>query len=457
MKKLFRKFRFLIIHSLRLSVGPDNRSQRLKKNIVGSIFVKGASIIVNLLLVSVTLNYLNQTNYGIWLTLTSFVTWVSFFDIGLGSGLRNKLAVSLANNNIKEAKILVSTSYAFLLIVACSLTFLFIIVNHFLSWSEILNSGKEMHHVLFLLSFFVFISFFLNFVLRLIVSVFYADQKQYLGDLYLPVSNLIVLIIIWISSGRSLLYYGIVYSVVPTIVLIMVSYLAFSGKYRSIKPSINHVKFKYGKELISLGSYFFIIQIAGVIMYQTTNVIISQYFGPSQVTPYNIAFKLFSILNMGFSILLAPLWSAYTEAWVKNDYGWIERSVKKMKRIWLFVSLVGLIILLNSKWIYRFWVGDKIEIPFLLSFLMYIYFVLSMIGGIYTMFLNGVGRLRVQLIQSIFGAILFIPITYILIEKVQFGLESLVLAMIISNLGPFLAPIQYSKIMSGNDKGIWGK
>lgn len=77
----------------------DKRSALLKKNIAGSFFIKGWNCIVQLLLVPLTLNCLNQYEYGIWLTINSILIWIDQFDIGLGNGLRNKLAESIAQND----------------------------------------------------------------------------------------------------------------------------------------------------------------------------------------------------------------------------------------------------------------------------------------------------------------------------------------------------------------------
>ncbi|MCK7523619.1 MAG: hypothetical protein MZV64_41275 [Ignavibacteriales bacterium] len=63
-------------------------------------------------IVPVTLNYLGKTEYGIWLTLASILSWLINLDFGLGNGLRNKLAEALALNDIKLARIYVSTAYA---------------------------------------------------------------------------------------------------------------------------------------------------------------------------------------------------------------------------------------------------------------------------------------------------------------------------------------------------------
>ena len=55
------------------------RSVKAKKNILASFMIKGGSIAISLILVPLTINYVNPTSYGIWLTLSSMVGWFWLF------------------------------------------------------------------------------------------------------------------------------------------------------------------------------------------------------------------------------------------------------------------------------------------------------------------------------------------------------------------------------------------
>ena len=75
------------------------RTASVKKNILASILIKGISIFVSLLIVPITLGYVNSTLYGIWLTISSVMLWLNFFDVGLTLGLKNRLGEALAKSN----------------------------------------------------------------------------------------------------------------------------------------------------------------------------------------------------------------------------------------------------------------------------------------------------------------------------------------------------------------------
>ena len=437
------------------------RTVKAKKNIVASFAIKGMSMVVGFLLVRVTLDYLDKTVYGIWLTLSSFLAWFSFFEIGLGNGLKNKLAEAFANKEYELGRIYVSTTYAILSIIISIFAVVFFIANYFIDWTVPLNTDKSMAPELSILASIIFGFFFLRFVVKLISIVLFADQRSAVANTFGPIGNLIILILVYIltkTTEGSLIYLGWVLSVIPVLVLLVASFYFYSTDYKKIAPSIKYVKFEYANHLLSLGVKFFLIQISGLIIYQSSNFIIAQFFGTAEVTTYNIGYKYFSIITMLFTIIIMPFWSAYTEAWAKDDIQWIKNTVKKLFKIWVLFTILGCIMLIFADTFYYLWVGDKVIVPFKLSLVLLIYFVTYTFGGIFVMFINGIGKVRLQVYSAFIGALIFIGSSIIMIKYLHWGIISLVLAMIFSNFnGVILAPIQYKKIINKTAKGIWNK
>lgn len=441
------------------------RTIKAKKNIIASFIIKGASIIIGFLLIRITLKYLDKTEYGIWLTLTSFLTWFTFFEIGLGNGLKNKLAEALATKNYNLGRIYVSTTYALLTIIIGIVSMIFFVVNFFIDWTVILNTPKGMLHELTILSSIVFGLFFLRFVLKLIGIVLFADQKPAIANSFGPIGNFLILILIYIltkTTEGSLVLLGWVLSLVPVLVLIGASIFFYHTEYKKIAPSIKYVKFSYSKDLLGLGVKFFIIQISALIMFQSSNIIIAQFFGPSEVTSYNIAYKLFSVITMLFNIIVTPFWAAYTEAWVKKDTVWIKKTVNNIFKIWLGFIILGIFLLLISIPFFNFWIGNDemtdINISLQLKVALLIYFLLFTFGNIFNTFINGVGKIKMQMYSLLIGSFLFVPIAFFLINELKWGIESVVIASILANFySPIIAPLQYYKIINNKAYGIWNK
>jgi O-antigen/teichoic acid export membrane protein len=435
------------------------RTNRAKKNIAASFVIKGLNIAAGLVLVPITINYLNPTKYGVWITLTSLIAWFGFFDIGLGNGLRNRFAEAIAKENHTLAKTYISTTYAILIIIISILLFLFFIINNFLDWGIILNTGNDpiLKKELSYLAIVVFTSFGMTFVLNLISVILSADQqpaKSALFDLIGKSLSLLFIYILTQVSKSSLLSFGFIYCAISPIVLAVSTIWFFNKKYKPYRPTLKTVDFSKAKDLFNLGVKFFIIQIAAILLYQTNNLIISQLFGPAMVTPYNVAFKYFSVLMMGFMIIVGPFWSAITEAWTKQDVTWITNIVKKLMKLWLVLVTGGIIMLVLSGFVYKVWIGNDYTVPFSISILSLSWILLNAWNGIFSQFLNGVGKLKLQLIFGISTALINVPLAIFLGERI--GISGVLLANVfLGFIGACVYPIQYQKIISKRATGIW--
>lgn len=437
------------------------RSVKAKKNIAASFLIKGINIAIGLLLVPLTINYLNPTNYGIWITLSSIIGWFSFFDIGLGNGLRNKFAEALAKGDTELARVYVSTSYMAITCIIAVVLILFYIINNFLNWAAILKAGNDAGtiHDIGLLAIIVFTFFCLTFLFRLISTILTADQKPAKASLFNLITNILSLaaIVFLINTTQgSLLYLGMIFSGIPVLVFIIANYWFFTHEYKAYAPALRYVEMKKVKDIFSLGAKFFVIQISGVLIFQTNNIIISQLFGPAEVTPYNITFKYFNILMMFFAIVITPFWSAFTEAWVKKDVAWIKEIMHKLIKFWFTLVILGVVMLLAAGSVYEVWVGESIIIPFSLSVLVFTWIILNVWNGMFSHFLNGLGKISIQLYLGAAAAILNIPLAVFLGTKI--GITGILLANIIVISFPLIIyPIQYKKLINGTAAGLWNK
>jgi O-antigen/teichoic acid export membrane protein len=440
----------------------QERSVKARKNIIGSIGIKGVSILISFVMVPLTLDYVSTSSYGIWLTLSSIVGWFSFFDIGLTQGLRNKFAEAKARGDDESAQVYVSTTYAILAIIFAVVWLLYLIFSQFLDWSSILKVSAEMRSEVTMLALIVFTYFCLHFVLKIISTIVVADQQPAKGsliDLLGQIVSLVFIVILVMTTEGSLVNLGIALCLSPLLVLVGANLFLFNGVYKNFKPVLSKVDFSHSKGLFNLGLTFFIIQIAGIIQYQSANVIIARSFGTEEVTSYNIVYKYFLMINMVFTIFLTPFWSASTDAYAKQDFQWIKNGIKKYNMLNILVFVISIIMLVFSDTVYTLWLGEgTVEIGFWLSFWGCVFFNVAMFGGKYMAFLNGISALRIQFWSSIASPILYIGVTILLINYFGMGVHAIFIAAVLANYNAFiLAPLQYYMIIVKNKKGIWVK
>lgn len=438
------------------------RSIKIKKNILESILIKGGSVMISLIMVPLTINYINPSRYGIWLTISSIVGWVSFFDIGLTQGLRNKFAGAKARGDDEQAQIYVSTTYALLGIVFLSVWLIFLLIHPFLDWVTILGVPQDMHAEVSTLVVIVFTYFCIQFVLRIITTILIADQnpsKAALIDLCGQLLSVMFIFLLIKTTEGSLTRLGIALCLSPLLILTAANIFLFKGVYQKYRPMFKKVKLSYTKDLLNLGVFFFVIQIAFIIQYQSANIIIAQNFGTTDVVSYNVVYKYFGILEMITIIFVAPFWSASTEAFFKGEISWIRSSVKKYNSLSILLMEASIVMLFLASYVYDFWLGKgTIHIDFQLSFWGFLFFNVVIFSNVYVAFLNGISALRLQFFASLVSPFVYVISVLILIKHFHVGVHAVFIAAIIANFNGFLlAPIQYFQIIEKNRRGIWAK
>lgn len=439
----------------------STRTSKAKKNIILMFLIKGISIFISFLYVPLLLHGLNSENYGIWLTLTSIIAWVSVFDIGLGNGLRNKLAISLAQHDYEKGRIYVSTAYVCIFILILSLIVFFLLIYQYVPWNKVLNADSVDFWELRYLVLIVFITFCFQFSLGLLNSVLYAFQMPALSSFILMMGQLVAYIVVFvlvkIFSVSSILILGGIVSCVPSVVLFISSVFLYSGQLKCVAPSWKYYRKEFIKEILSLGIKFFVLQIITVVLFQTNNFIIAHIIDNQSVVRYNVSFKYMQSLVMIFTIVAMPMWSATTDAYTKGSLEWIKSANKGMLKIIMLLSLCGLFMLVFSPYVYKIWLGDSdIEIDILTTFLLYLYSVATMIYGCYGYMLNGIGKLELQVRITSILAIAYIPFS--IFAGHLGGLNGVLFVFFMTSLiNAIWSKMQFTKIISGTASGIWNK
>ena len=436
------------------------RSARAKKNIFAMFMLKGISIICSLIVVPLTIDYISKYEYGIWLTISSLVAWLSFFDLGIGNGLRNKFIDAVERGKHKLAKIYVSTAYAIISIVVGSVWLVASISAIFIDWPKVLNASPSLSDELIWTVVIVVTNFSLLFILGLNRTLLNAVQKPAIASAFDTATQvllcLVLLVLVHTTTG-SLVYLALAMGGTSLIVLLTSNIWTFNHYLKRYRPSWRTVRFRLAKGIMSMGLMFFFLQIIAIAFYQTNNLIISHYVGPSEVTVYNIAYKYMQVLTMIFTILITPFWSAYAEANVNGDYAWMKSMTKRLIQIVVVIALIGVAMVAVSPLFYQLWLQGSVTVPFVVTILVFGFHICNMWSTLWTQLLCGFGKIRLQLICSTLCCVSYLPIG--MWGCKHFGLTGLLTASLISLalFTSWFGVIQVRKLINRTATGIWSK
>ncbi len=413
-------------------------------------------------MVPLLISYLDNYRYGIWITVFSVINWFQFLDIGLGNGLRNKYAYGVASGNIELARTYVSTTYYIISIISICLLVIALISFPFVNWHSVFNVDSRIGNELNLLMIVVVASFVINFPLKIIISLLYGAQKSAFANAIGSLGNVFSLVFIYFflnkTGKNNLIDVGIIYTGVPLILLVLVNFYFFSTTFKSVRPSFNFIKREHIKDLTGLGFRFFILQINAVILFSTNAFIIAQTMDQSKVTEYNVMFRLYNIPYLIFQILVTPYWSAFTNAYAKQDIKWIKKNMRILVKIFAAVTALLLLIFAFNKPLFHLWIGNKVAVNNTSGFLFVIYLTIQAAMLPFVNFINGTGKIKLQLYIGFVACIVNIPLSIFFIKQFHWGINGTIVANAICVL-PFsiLMCIQTFKILRNQAKGIWNE
>ncbi len=442
-------------------IGTDSRSKKMYKNTVAMIGIRGVSMILTLISAPIMLHHVDRADYGVLLTLTSIVGWVGYMDVGLGNGLRNKLPEFLAKGDFHSAKKIVSSCYVTLAIYVALIIVTFLIVSPFVDWLGVLNSPTSDAGEIRGLTNVVFVAFCIQFLFGLINSILFAYQMPAFQSLFTFVGQFVALIAlviqVYVFDVTSVLQIGAVNSIIPPLVLFLGSIGLFRTKLKEIAPSFKLFEFKSVGSILSLGLKFFVLQMITIVLFQANSIIIARVVSPEAVVEYNLAFKYVSLLTMIFTIVITPVWSATTDAYVRKDFEWINKTLSFSRKVCIASIFIGVLMVLVSKFVYGMWLGkDSIDISYSTTGLIFLYISFEMLYKVYGTIINGTGKVFAQIILTGIIAIIYVPLAIFLGNLC--GLSGVLIAnAIVFALNYVWSKLQCNKLISQTATGIWNK
>ncbi|MBC3787406.1 lipopolysaccharide biosynthesis protein [Spirosoma utsteinense] len=442
-----------------LSSKTSGRDRNIFKNVFLSFSYKGLSILLTLAIIPLSINYLDTERYGVWLTLSSVLTWINLMDIGLGNGLRNKLVKALSDGDQVEARKLTSTTYVLVALMMLVVISVFLIALPFIDLNAVFNIHTVEREELAWVMLVAFFAFCLLFILKPVTAVIMATQNAALDNMILLMGNLlsiscVAILVYGTDSHGSLLSLVLVFSLAPVVAYVLGSLYVYKRLYPFLMPSLAYFDRAQIRALGGTSIQFFIIQISATIVLTSNNIILSQFFGNEQVTRYNVIFRYFSVITIIQTIVLTPIWSAVTEAYQKGDFAWIKSALNKLMRNAALLSAITVIQIIAAPWVMEKWLGSKFIIDPAIVFAVATYTILITFSSSFSYVINGLGTIRLQTCTSVLTTLFSIPLSIYLAKEV--GPTGVILANCLwLALWLPLRITQYRKIVRQTATGIW--
>lgn len=418
------------------------RYRRILAAGLSAVMGKGTSIGVTAVIIPLVVRYLGSEGYGVWATISSTVAIFYVFDIGIAATLTNLISEAYSQDNKEDAAACFSTALWMVLGVCLIMGTAGIVVWTHVNWAAFFNVKPGMiayeapRAVLV-----AFLVFLIALPASLVVKVLGGYQEVHAANLFTSAGSLLSLILVMcvIRLRGSLPELVAVYATsIPLMHLVCLLWLILIHK-PWLKPKIGLLRRRLVSKLFHSGSQFFLIQIAGIVVMNSDNIVISHFLGPSQVTPYSITWRIVSYITAVPAVFIPALWPAYSEAYTRGDLDWIRAAYRRNAWITMLVLAVGCTVILTAgKRIILFWAGPSAVPSATLLRMMCIWMVIFSITLNQSCLMGATYRTSKQAALSIVSAALNLLLSIVWVR--HYGSLGVLMATIVSYVLFILAP-----------------
>lgn len=393
---------------------------KLKLSIAANAGIKVLALVISLVSTPLMMSFFsNDAVLGAWFTVLSVLNWISFFDFGIGNGLRNDLTYALSEHDDEKACMVISSSIFVLGVVVIVLIPLGAAVSVLVDWNAVLavDKGELGADDLAAGMTIVIVGTLLQLILKLVNSLLYAVQRNAAPALLLLVSNCLILLAVAFppvltGSGEKFMYMCITEVVALSVPLIFAAFVLFATKLKSYVPRFKNVRSSYFRALGSLGLKFFVIQIALLFISSTNEVFIGLLCGSGSVVPYSVAFRVFNLILVFFGVMAQPIWSDMASSFAMRDSRRICIVHRKYLTLAVIASVGTIVIGLFINLVLAIWLGSQAPALSLVESASLVFLVaVTVLTNSETCLGNATNRLGPQVVGYCLGAIAKYPLS----------------------------------------------
>jgi O-antigen/teichoic acid export membrane protein len=403
----------------------DLGRERYRKAMLTSlmnVFSQAVQLATGLISIPLTLNYVGIERFGIWMTLSTALVFITFSDFGVGIGLQDRMSKFIGSENLDAARRVFFSSFLFILILLIAL----IITSHVLvphiDFSSFLSlKSKEAiedvapttEMVIFILG--------LGLLAGLVQRAFNALQEGFWVALIQVFARILSLVLLFVVVNMKLGLPALVFVVggLFGVALLIIGLPLLLIRHRWILPSIGmwvkNLDFICLKDVLKIGTLGLGASVAIYFVNNSIPFLIAYKYGAENVADYAVLLKLLSIPGFFLTYLLLPLWPAISEAKVKGDIGWIKKTYCRCSTLVLILTIISAIFFMSfGRQVILLWTQNEAVVPSVnLLLASIIFMILGFWNSLTSVMLNGLSKYKGQATYGTILAVLFVYIAWI--------------------------------------------
>lgn len=422
--------------------GRAGRTKRLFEAVGSAVLSKGVLVLVNALSIPIVIRYLGAESFGIWTTISTFLAMLLVLDFGVANSLTNFISEAYARDDREHASRYSTTALCLMTAISGLLGLVAWLLWPYFDWYSIFHlSSRAESTVVSRAVAIALLIFLLDLPSRLAVKILGGYQELRIANLFAAlgsIGNLItIVLLVYLRAGLPALVAGSEGALVSADILCLIWLLCFHKPW--LRPRRAHLNRTAARRMVQLGVEFFLLQIAGLVVFNSDNLVVTHYLGPAEVAPYSVAWRLVGYAAIVQSLLSPALWPAFSEAFERGDLVWVRRAFRHT--MWITMgtaSSFAILFAVAGRWMIRVWATQAAVPGETLMLLMCLWVIISTFMNNTATVLVSRGKTRLQAWCSVGAAAMNLALSIWLVQRI--GSAGVILGTIASYLVVLVAP-----------------
>jgi len=407
-----------------------------------TVLAKAVLILANVLSIPLVIRYLGAQEFGVWTIITTTLTILLALDLGIAGSLTNFISEAYARNDRSHASRHSTTALGISAGMAAIIGCAAVPVWSHVPWERVFGLTADGDREMLSRAAAVALCLLLIAMpARLGAKILGGYQELHTANMFTALGAagglVAIVVLVHLHAGLPALIAGSSGAVVSADLSCLLWLLYVHKPW--LRPRLQHLSVEVAGRMMKSGASLFMMQIAGILVFDSDNLIIAHYLGPAEVAPYSITWQLVGYAGAAHAMLLPALWPAFSEAFVSGEIAWVRRTFRRIMVITMGLAVAAAAILaFLGRWIIGFWATPAAVPGETLMLLMCAWILISSFMNNTVTILLAKGAIRLQAWLALGVGVLNIPLSIWFVQHL--GSAGAILGTILAYLIVLVVP-----------------
>jgi len=420
----------------------SGRTRRLIEGTLATMLSKGVVLAVNAISIPIVVRYLGAESFGVWVTISTALSMLLLLDLGVANSLTNFISEAYAAGDRDHASVYSTTALGIMVIFALFLGGIAWWIWPHLNWEHLFHLSSPTASSTVGRAVAVAVTIFLvGLPAGLAPKILGGYQELRLANLFATTGSICsliaIIVLVRLHAGLVALVAAPSAAFVGANLLCLIWIWLFHKPWLS--PRLSRITGSATRRMMQTGSEFFVLQLAGLVVFNSDNLVVTHYLGPAQVTSYSVAWRLVSYAAVAQTLISPALWPAFSEAFARGDMQWVRNTFRRTMLLTMgSVLAFCLIFAWGGRTIIRIWASSAAVPTEGLLLLMCVWILISTFMNNTATVLVAKGQTRLQAWCSLGAAAINLALSIYWVQRI--GAIGVILGTIVSYLLVLVIP-----------------